>query len=332
MTSEHDQILCKLSPRSVARGKVFHESPYYSSKLLRDDESHSYVIQKEIFKKSFSPSEINDIRKYIDGVNSINAPCFAKFKIVLEDESKIVLQRQFYEGICLRDYVAKITVRDSNYMFVIWKIIVTIFDRLHKISIFPNFFKLTNVILSGANEVMFVDLYLPPNPSTTRSMKPNIDEYKFYAPEFFSPGFTPSPASDYWTLGILLYFLMSNKFPFKITNILQMITQITSGNFKIEDPENLLPGGILEGIRDMIRINPQERASYSAVFTRIQQYSKMKKSQGRQRHSVHHRATPPPTNQTISNLLTLANERKVNYHHVPNVRTTPVVGLPPLHN
>lgn len=164
-------------------------------------------------------------------------------------------------------------------------------DFLHKKNIIHGFLSCSNVWINYRNyenkkfkkpEITAGDLYLEKFYTKTRffcckrdkeKSLENIDTIKYMAPEILEIiikkpktfDFNPdSPSVDSWSLGVILFKLLTGYYPFEGTNAIEISEKIKAG--QITYPKDLIPSlEIITLINRLLRTDPSKRLSFDKI-------------------------------------------------------------------
>ena len=195
----HIQILYKGKKSSI---HLVHNKIYiYAMKAVYVNEmiNNNNLIQNLINEKKASKSlDNNFIVKYVK-----------TFKI----NSWVFFIEEYIKGITLRDYIEMINQFNDLILIKFYSsILFLILDSLKQYGIIHRDIKPENIIIDEKGYLKLIDF------SSSKKIKENYTKTIIGTPMFISPeillGKGYSYSCDYWSVGILLYYLFYGKYPF----------------------------------------------------------------------------------------------------------------------
>ncbi|OHS97163.1 serine/threonine protein kinase [Tritrichomonas foetus] len=250
--------------------------------LVQEKSSNTLKICKIALKSKIGNSTA--VQRFIERqyhIGSINSPFIVPYTNIIEESDFVVLIRSYIESPSLvqvetsllnieeNNQVGKfpklfsqnnttsgIENVDYNAKMAMWKIVIRTFAHLHSHHIYPTLIRPNNLFLINNQYILITDIYTPSPDFDILSHSPNTFDLAFLAPEFFTHSTQPSQSADVWSLGVILFFIMTNSVPWDKKNVFLTVNQITSGkiDFKCD-----LPNDILEIISLMIVVDPNQR-------------------------------------------------------------------------
>jgi serine/threonine protein kinase len=185
---------------------------------------------------------------------------------------------ELVQGVSLLSFLKarpqkKIVESDCKYIF---SQIMKGIDYLHSKNIFHRDIKLENIIIDETNSLKIIDFGFGTCNPQSRLLNFFCGTPSYMPPEIIQKKDYIGPFADIWSLGILLYTLLSGSFPFRgiifiYINFLQkniglsekeLYTKITKGNFCIPDDFSF---DVKNLIKRILVINPANRINSSNV-------------------------------------------------------------------
>ncbi len=130
--------------------------------------------------------------------------------------------------------------------------------------------KTVNVMRETGGRIVLMDFgSATPSAHDLRDPRGAIEGTPFYmAPELLS-GAPPSPASDLFALGVLLYRLVSGRYPIEADNLHELLERRRSGeNRPLREVRSDLPASFIQVVERATEMDPSRRYSGSAQLER----------------------------------------------------------------
>jgi len=238
-----------------------------NSILVRDKESNDEYVIKIIEVQNFqTENSKNAFLKYIRDVQSFSSMFIVPLRLLKETERRIYLIRPHISSIPLNTYIVRGLQTDKNILFVIWKLIVRGYSLLEAHQIYPNPVKPSNIFINENLSIHITDLYWPPNDMSFGFRAPAMSEFAFYPPEYFSMATKLSYYSDVWSLGVLLYYIMTGDLPWEVRNPHHLVYSMISFDPSRNQKVLALPESVIAIIKDTLVADPSHRISIRSII------------------------------------------------------------------
>lgn len=223
--------------------------------IKKEDTQVSYICKGFMKSAIGDEADVDNFIQIIRITRKIKETCFLPYHYYYDEKNYIYAVRPFFEGLDLTAYITN-CADNVNVVIAQWKVLVRLYRHLHKRRIYPNFIKPSNIFMQNGGIAFITDIYPPPrqfNPTLHRS---NPFDVGFLAPEYLSPDTIPDIKSDIWSLGILLWFMITKKLPWNLNNVVVMLKQIQAAS-----PINLglLPPEVRDIASSMLNLDPESR-------------------------------------------------------------------------
>ncbi|KAL0220416.1 hypothetical protein RCL1_000270 [Eukaryota sp. TZLM3-RCL] len=196
-----------------------------------------------IFNKTrFSPSDTSFL------LDSFNSPYLFPYSHIFQDEYRYHLIREYSEFATLSSLLEPPFSSFSLSIDEIWKVsmeILLALNTLHKHSIIHGNLCLGNLLFNSSSRpigVRVADYGLFHFRHVQDKHQSNGDFDPFKSPELYSKNHDFSYSSDYFSFGVVLYFLVFHSFPFNSKE--ELLNK--SVTFSQESPFNKIISGLLE--------------------------------------------------------------------------------------
>jgi len=252
-------------------GEIIGKGSYATVKVARNKNNNEKYAMKIYDKLKLDNSFIkNCIKSEIEVLKLINHKNVAKLIEDINTESQIIIIQEFIKGFSLREYYNKEIKGKKNISSEIYNVLKKIFKQifeaisyLHQKDISHRDIKLENILMNNNYEVKIIDfgfgLY---NPSHKK-----IDFFcgtpKYIAPEILNGNGYFGEKVDLWSLGVLIYKIYCDSYPFNGRNKRELYFNIKKGKYKI--PVNI-PDNIKNIITNLIVVDPMQRINCEIVL------------------------------------------------------------------
>ena len=186
-------------------------------RLYRDKKNKNLLYAIKSLKKIFlSNSEIDLIKKEIDKLININNPNIIKYLGLYEDDYNIHILMEYFKGYDLSKIIA--LKKYNNYEEKdICEIICQLLQALkyiHKHNLIHRDIKPENIIFSDRKNYSSLKLIDFGFTNIYHKKRKNLAGSPYYmSPEILEGN--SCPQSDIWSLGIIVYHMLTGKYPFK---------------------------------------------------------------------------------------------------------------------
>lgn len=205
-----------------------------------------------------------DFDNYMKRIQEINNPLLVHFTEISEDEGCIILTRPFLTGLPLDEWLKLTSAKDINVTFVLWKLVLRAIHHLHQYGIAPNYIKPSNIIIDGCTPKL-VDLYQKPSRETMGFIATDSIILGYLPPELYQNR-ELSKFSDVWSLGVLLFYMISGELPWNCKNLMLLTSQIVNGDLQQIHANPSVPADIKSMVLQMLKSTPSERTEPRALL------------------------------------------------------------------
>ncbi|CAD8206270.1 unnamed protein product [Paramecium pentaurelia] len=267
-----DQIIENSGQRGTLKTwisiKNAHFSKYYS--VLNKEQSKCQIKLKEqlaLVQHNLSGKirVAEFIQKTLEGdqlVESIfktqlNHPNLIKLDEIFQDASNYQIIHDFCNGGSLQQYLSN-TVYTQQQAALILKQIIEIISYIHKLELNHNGLSLTSFQKynqSNSNYIKLVDY----KPIYVKKMISAKDNLMYLAPEAIMQPDIYTQERDIWSIGIMLYRMLSGQFPFKGSNKDELLQSIQKYQTFDEFDTESIPRTSVDFIKKLLRFDPKKR-------------------------------------------------------------------------
>jgi serine/threonine protein kinase len=229
-------------------------------KLGENKETHQKVAIKIIDKSFLDVVEKNSIITEAEVMTYLRHPNVIQLYEVIENEKEICMIMEYAAGGDLYDFVCKskgkkLKESDAKRLF---QQIVSGVAYCHRHYIVHRDLKAENIFLDEMNNVKIGDWGFSSEFHPGSKMETYCGSLDYAAPEVLSGVAYVGPEVDIWSLGVLLYFMVCGKLPFRTSNNDYEVYQNIKNAF-YQLPNDLSPE-CKDLIRRILNPNPKLRA------------------------------------------------------------------------
>ena len=221
------------------------------------------VAIKIIDKTQLNPSSLQKLFREVRIMKHLDHPNIVKLYQVIETDKTLYLVMEYASGGEVFDYLVahgRMKEKEARAKF---RQIVSAVEYLHQMHIVHRDLKAENLLLDADMNIKIADFgfsneFVPGNKLDTFCGSP-----PYAAPELFQGKKYDGPEVDVWSLGVILYTLVSGSLPFDGQNLKELRERVLRGKYRIPfymstDCENLL--------KKFLVLNPAKRSSLDAIM------------------------------------------------------------------
>ncbi|KAF1753771.1 hypothetical protein GCK72_020328 [Caenorhabditis remanei] len=243
--------------------KTIGKGNFAKVKLAKHVITGHEVAIKIIDKTALNPSSLQKLFREVKIMKQLDHPNIVKLYQVMETEQTLYLVLEYASGGEVFDYLVahgRMKEKEARAKF---RQIVSAVQYLHSKNIIHRDLKAENLLLDQDMNIKIADFGF----SNTFSLGNKLDTFcgspPYAAPELFSGKKYDGPEVDVWSLGVILYTLVSGSLPFDGQNLKELRERVLRGKYRIPfymstDCENLL--------KKFLVINPQRRSSLDNIM------------------------------------------------------------------
>ncbi|CAI5450774.1 unnamed protein product [Caenorhabditis angaria] len=243
--------------------KTIGKGNFAKVKLAKHVITGQEVAIKIIDKTALNPSSLQKLFREVKIMKQLDHPNIVKLYQVMETEQTLYLVLEYASGGEVFDYLVahgRMKEKEARAKF---RQIVSAVQYLHSKNIIHRDLKAENLLLDQDMNIKIADFGF----SNTFSPGLKLDTFcgspPYAAPELFSGKKYDGPEVDVWSLGVILYTLVSGSLPFDGQNLKELRERVLRGKYRIPfymstDCENLL--------KKFLVINPQRRSALDVIM------------------------------------------------------------------
>ncbi|XP_046849184.1 serine/threonine-protein kinase MARK2-like isoform X2 [Xenia sp. Carnegie-2017] len=243
--------------------KTIGKGNFAKVKLAKHIPTEKEVAIKIIDKTQLNPSSLQKLFREVRIMKFLDHPNIVKLYEVIETDKTLYLVMEYASGGEVFDYlVAHGRMREKEAR-VKFRQIVSAVQYCHQKHVIHRDLKAENLLLDSNMNIKIADFgfsneFTPGNKLDTFCGSP-----PYAAPELFQGKKYDGPEVDVWSLGVILYTLVSGSLPFDGQNLKELRERVLRGKYRIPfymstDCENLL--------KKFLVLNPLKRARLEQIM------------------------------------------------------------------
>ncbi|XP_045169551.1 MAP/microtubule affinity-regulating kinase 3-like isoform X7 [Mercenaria mercenaria] len=243
--------------------KTIGKGNFAKVKLAKHVPTGREVAIKIIDKTQLNPSSLQKLFREVRIMKMLDHPNIVKLFEVIETEKTLYLVMEYASGGEVFDYLVahgRMKEKEARAKF---RQIISSVQYCHQKNIVHRDLKAENLLLDADMNIKIADFgfsneFVPGNKLDTFCGSP-----PYAAPELFQGKKYDGPEVDVWSLGVILYTLVSGSLPFDGQNLKELRERVLRGKYRIPfymstDCENLL--------KRFLVLNPTKRASLEQIM------------------------------------------------------------------
>ncbi|XP_069185713.1 MAP/microtubule affinity-regulating kinase 3 isoform X32 [Procambarus clarkii] len=243
--------------------KTIGKGNFAKVKLAKHVPTGKEVAIKIIDKTQLNPGSLQKLFREVRIMKILDHPNIVKLFQVIETEKTLYLVMEYASGGEVFDYLVfhgRMKEKEARAKF---RQIVSAVQYCHQKKIIHRDLKAENLLLDSEMVIKIADFgfsneFTPGNKLDTFCGSP-----PYAAPELFQGKKYDGPEVDVWSLGVILYTLVSGSLPFDGSNLKELRERVLRGKYRIPfymstDCENLL--------KKFLVLNPARRASLETIM------------------------------------------------------------------
>lgn len=243
--------------------KTIGKGNFAKVKLARHVLTGREVAVKIIDKTQLNPTSLQKLFREVRIMKILNHPNIVKLFEVIETEKTLYLVMEYASGGEVFDYLVahgRMKEKEARAKF---RQIVSAVQYCHQRRIVHRDLKAENLLLDSDMNIKIADFGF----SNEFTLGSKLDTFcgspPYAAPELFQGKKYDGPEVDVWSLGVILYTLVSGSLPFDGQNLKELRERVLRGKYRIPfymstDCENLL--------KKLLVLNPTKRGSLEQIM------------------------------------------------------------------
>jgi len=301
-TRHNVQIVGKYQiQRTIGKGN------FAKVKLAKHIPTGREVAIKVIDKGALTQTTLNKVFREVKIMKSLQHPNICRLYEVIEENNKLYLIMEYASGGEVFDFLVahgRMKEKDARVKF---RQIVSAVHYMHANHIVHRDLKAENLLLDADCNIKIADFGFSNSFHPGQKLDTFCGSPPYAAPELFQGKRYDGPEVDVWSLGVILYTLVSGSLPFDGQNLKELRERVLRGKYRIPfymttDCENLL--------KRFLVLNPLKRGTLTQIM--CDKWVNQGYEPGNEAESSELLKTKP---MEAANLTSLDNNGKVTMRH-----------------
>lgn len=243
--------------------KTIGKGNFAKVKLARHIQTGREVAIKIIDKTQLNPTSLQKLFREVRIMKILNHPNIVKLFEVIETEKTLYLVMEYASGGEVFDYLVahgRMKEKEARAKF---RQIVSAVQYCHQRHIVHRDLKAENLLLDADMNIKIADFGFSNEFTVGGKLDTFCGSPPYAAPELFQGKKYDGPEVDVWSLGVILYTLVSGSLPFDGQNLKELRERVLRGKYRIPfymstDCENLL--------KRFLVLNPGKRGTLEQIM------------------------------------------------------------------
>ncbi|XP_049707560.1 serine/threonine-protein kinase MARK2 isoform X5 [Helicoverpa armigera] len=243
--------------------KTIGKGNFAKVKLAKHVPTGKEVAIKIIDKTQLNPGSLQKLFREVRIMKMLDHPNIVKLFQVIETEKTLYLVMEYASGGEVFDYLVlhgRMKEKEARAKF---RQIVSAVQYCHQKRIIHRDLKAENLLLDGEMNIKIADFGFSNEFTPGAKLDTFCGSPPYAAPELFQGKKYDGPEVDVWSLGVILYTLVSGSLPFDGSTLRELRERVLRGKYRIPfymstDCENLL--------KKFLVLNPCKRASLESIM------------------------------------------------------------------
>uniref|UniRef100_A0A915AGQ0 MAP/microtubule affinity-regulating kinase 3 n=1 Tax=Parascaris univalens TaxID=6257 RepID=A0A915AGQ0_PARUN len=243
--------------------KTIGKGNFAKVKLAKHIPTGIEVAIKIIDKTALNPSSLHKLFREVKIMKQLDHPNIVKLYQVMETDQTLYLVMEYASGGEVFDYLVahgRMKEKEARAKF---RQIVSAVQYLHQKNIIHRDLKAENLLLDSDMNIKIADFGFSNQFVVGNKLDTFCGSPPYAAPELFQGKKYDGPEVDVWSLGVILYTLVSGSLPFDGQNLKELRERVLRGKYRIPfymstDCENLL--------KKFLVLNPARRGTLETIM------------------------------------------------------------------
>ena len=235
---------------------------YRASKVDEGGEAQTYAIKVIPKGNLVHEGDSDRLQRELDTMAFLNHPNIVRLYDFFSDAKYFYLVLDYCKGGDLAEYLMSQPPLREQQVATVFRQIVAAIGFLHEHGVAHRDLKPQNILITTFPNIKVADFGLCGYIEDTK-MKTFCGSPCYTAPECLNRVQYEGGPADVWSLGVILYEMVTGHHPWNVTNIPKMVKQITSARYVV--PSSVTPA-CDELIKGMLKLKPNERLSCERIL------------------------------------------------------------------
>ncbi|XP_040091486.1 serine/threonine-protein kinase MARK2-like [Oryx dammah] len=220
------------------------------------------VAIKVIQKTNQSLSRVKEQFREVDSLRTVNHPNIVKLLEVIETEETLFIVMEYVSGGDLQTYLeakGRMTEGEARGLFCQ---LVSALQHCHQRGVVHRDLKLGNLLLDANNNIRISDFGLSNQWHPGKKLETFCGTPAFMAPELFLGMPYTGPEVDVWSLGVVLYAMVTGSLPFGGQHFWELRQSVLRGQYHVP---KYLSTDLTDVIDRMLTLKPTNRGTLDDV-------------------------------------------------------------------
>ncbi|XP_037631771.1 MAP/microtubule affinity-regulating kinase 4 isoform X1 [Sebastes umbrosus] len=243
--------------------KTIGKGNFAKVKLARHILTGREVAIKIIDKTQLNPTSLQKLFREVRIMKTLNHPNIVQLFEVIETEKTLYLIMEYASGGEVFDYLVahgRMKEKEARAKF---RQIVSAVHYCHLKKIVHRDLKAENLLLDADSNIKIADFGFSNEFTAGSKLDTFCGSPPYAAPELFQGKKYDGPEVDIWSLGVILYTLVSGSLPFDGQNLKELRERVLRGKYRVPFYMSTDCEGIL---RRFLVLNPTKRCSLEQIM------------------------------------------------------------------
>ncbi|XP_055369912.1 MAP/microtubule affinity-regulating kinase 4 isoform X2 [Betta splendens] len=243
--------------------KTIGKGNFAKVKLARHILTGREVAIKIIDKTQLNPTSLQKLFREVRIMKTLKHPNIVQLFEVIETEKTLYLIMEYASGGEVFDYLVahgRMKEKEARAKF---RQIVSAVHYCHKKNIVHRDLKAENLLLDADANIKIADFGFSNEFTAGNKLDTFCGSPPYAAPELFQGKKYDGPEVDIWSLGVILYTLVSGSLPFDGQNLKELRERVLRGKYRVPFYMSTDCEGIL---RRFLVLNPAKRCSLEQIM------------------------------------------------------------------